>query len=180
MQLIKIDRNFRDREKLFALNDEAFPVEERIPSDKLLGLIESIDSDAWGLYDGDEFVGFALMTTDSETKLCYLGFFAIDSRFRSRGYGTQALHEFHRHYDGYQIILDMELMDDETADNMAQRERRLDFYQRNGFKRAMLRIAYLGMEYELMCSQDELRLKDFEKLLSTMDIPGFEPVVTPL
>ena len=39
MEFVKIDNNFKDKEKLYSLNDEAFPKEERIPSEKLIGVV---------------------------------------------------------------------------------------------------------------------------------------------
>ena len=40
MEFIKIDSSFKDKEKLYSLNDEAFPKEERIPSEKLINLLD--------------------------------------------------------------------------------------------------------------------------------------------
>ena len=56
MEFIKIDSNFKDKEKMYSLNDEAFPKEERIPSEKLINLLDECGCDGWAFYD-DEFEG---------------------------------------------------------------------------------------------------------------------------
>ena len=60
MEFVKIDNNFKDKEKLYSLNDEAFPKEERIPSEKLIGVLKECSCDGWAFYE-DEFVGFAII-----------------------------------------------------------------------------------------------------------------------
>ena len=54
MEFVKIDNNFKDKEKLYSLNDEAFPKEERIPSEKLIGVLKECSCDGWAFYE-DEF-----------------------------------------------------------------------------------------------------------------------------
>lgn len=57
MDLIKVDNNFKDKEKLYSVNDEAFPDEERISSEKLINFCLNLNCDFWSIYD-DEFAGF--------------------------------------------------------------------------------------------------------------------------
>ena len=97
MEFIKIDSNFKDKEKLYSLNDEAFPKEERIPSEKLINLLDECGCDSWAFYD-DEFAGFAIIITDSENRECYLSYFAIDKKFRGQGKGSKALQKLQNVY----------------------------------------------------------------------------------
>ena len=178
MELLKITQEFSEKEKLYALNDEAFPKEERIPSDKLLTLLQELGCDAWAFYEGD-FVGFAVLLTDQELQMAYLSYFAIDGACRSRGYGATALEKLAEVYEGYQIVLDMERME-ESADNYAQRLRRLAFYERNGYRRAKVGFRYYKMDLEIMCSQGKFREQDFRKLIGRIRLPGFIPELYPL
>ena len=134
MELIKITQDFTEKEKLYALNDEAFPKEERIPSDKLLALLHELGCDAWAFYEG-VFVGFAVLLSDRALQVAYLSYLAIDGAYRSKGCGGAALAKLAEVYEDCQIVLDMERMD-ETAENYGQRLRRLAFYERNGYRRA--------------------------------------------
>lgn len=179
MQLIRITREFKETEKLYALNDEAFPASERIPSPKLLAALEEFSCDAYAFYEDTVFVGFAVLLTEKERKMAYLSYFAIDAAFRSRGYGAKALAKLAQHYTGYQIALDMERMD-KTAENYEQRVRRLAFYQRNGYKRAGVGFRYFGMDLEIMNNNGTFREADFKALLDKIKLEGFHPEMYPL
>ena len=174
MEFIKIDSNFKDKEKLYSLNDEAFPKEERIPSEKLITLLDECGCDGWAFYD-DEFAGFAIIITDSENRECYLSYFAIDKKFRGQGKGSKALQKLQNVYSDYQIALDMERIDEVNAENFEQRKKRVAFYERNGFKRAKCGISFFGINLEIMCNKGEFRKSEFEKVLTKIKIKGFEP-----
>ena len=135
MEFIKIDSNFKDKEKLYSLNDEAFPKEERIPSEKLINLLDECGCDGWAFYDG-EFVGFAIILPHNECKECYLSYFAIDKKFRGQGKGSKALQKLQEVYSDYQIALDMERIDEVNAENFEQSQERDAFSEPNGFKSA--------------------------------------------
>lgn len=117
MEFVKIDNNFKDKEKLYSLNDEAFPKEERIPSEKLIGVLKECSCDGWAFYE-DEFVGFAIILPHNECKECYLSYFAIDKKFRGQGKGSKALQKLQEVYSDYQIALDMERIDEVDAENL--------------------------------------------------------------
>lgn len=174
MEFVKIDNNFKDKEKLYSLNDEAFPKEERIPSEKLINLLDECDCDGWAFYD-DEFVGFAIILPHNECKECYLSYFAIDKKFRGQGKGSKALQKLQEVYSDYQIALDMERIDEVDAENFEQRKKRVAFYQRNGFKREKCGISFFGINLEIMCNKGEFRKSEFEKVLTKIKIKGFEP-----
>ena len=174
MEFIKIDSSFKDKEKLYSLNDEAFPKEERIPSEKLINLLDECDCDGWAFYDG-EFVGFAIILPHNECKECYLSYFAIDKKFRGQGKGSKALQKLQEVYSDYQIALDMERIDEVDAENFEQRKKRVAFYQRNGFKRATCGISFFGINLEIMCNKGEFRKSEFEKVLTKIKIKDFEP-----
>lgn len=178
MEFVRITHDFAEKEKLYALNEKAFPKEERIPSDRMLALLQELGCDAWAFYDG-VFVGFAILLSDDALQMAYLSYFAIDEAYRSRGYGAEALQKMTRLYDGYQIVLDMERMD-EGADNYAQRLRRLAFYERNGYRRAEVGFRYYKMDLEIMCSRGEFREQDFRSLIAGIRLPGFDPDLYPL
>lgn len=174
MEFIKIDSSFKDKEKLYSLNDEAFPKEERIPSEKLINLLDECSCDGWAFYD-DEFVGFAIILPHNECKECYLSYFAIDKKFRGQGKGSKALQKLQEIYGDYQIALDMERIDEVDAENFEQRKKRVAFYQRNGFKRVKCGILFFGINLEIMCNKGEFRKSEFEKVLTKIKIKGFEP-----
>jgi GNAT superfamily N-acetyltransferase len=151
-----ISDGFADFARFDALNDEAFPLEERIPATELVELAKSPHVELMALYDGDEFVGYWMIL---DAKVCaYLFFFAIESERRGRGYGSEALALMCSLHPS--IVLDMERIDD-TAPNAAQRRDRKRFYERNGFADTGYLLTYLGMTFELMSRGDEFEGEGF-------------------
>ena len=52
------------------------------------------NSRVWGIADGDQMVGVALVRDENEEPRCYdLQQFMIDQRFQRRGYGTESLRQ---------------------------------------------------------------------------------------
>lgn len=147
-------------------------------ADKLLALLRELHCDAWAFYE-EAFVGFAILLADAGLQIAYLSYFAIDGAYRSKGYGGVALGKLAEVYGGYQIVLDMERMD-EGAKNYDQRLRRLAFYEKNGYQRAKIGFQYFGIDLEIMCSQGQFREQEFRQLIEKIKLPDFHPVLYPL
>lgn len=178
MDLIKVDNNFKDKEKLYSVNDEAFPDEERISSEKLINFCLNLNCDFWGIYD-DEFAGFIVILPDKELKIAYIWFLAIDSKYRSKGLGTKTLQEINKKYSEFQLVLDLEKID-ETAKNIEQRKKRLAFYERNGYIRTNFGMTYFGVDYEILCNDTKFNNKDFQTFISKIKLKGFNPKIYPI
>ncbi len=116
--------------KVIKLYEEAFVPEERIDC----GVLDELASEpavAYTAYfDADAFCGFSY-SIDTGNYL-YLLFLAVCAEDRSRGYGTRILGQIKARFPGRIIVLEIEQIDP-AAPNAVQRERRLAFYQRNGF-----------------------------------------------
>lgn len=177
MELRRIDSDFVDIARLSEINDEAFPEEERIPSDNLLPIMHQYGCTAWAMYDEGKMVGFTVVMHRSEYGIGYIWFFAIAADCRSRGLGSKALQKLQDIYADCQLILDMERIDT-SAPNYNQRIRRLKFYQKCGFTRAYIGMNYLGMNFELMCNQGRLRIDNFKDMIDKVAGRLFRPVFT--
>lgn len=66
-------------------------------------------------------------------------------------------------------------MIDENAPNIKQREKRREFYLKNGYKQTGQFLSYLGVSYEVFCSDDNFDFEIFKKMLKTLKIKGFKP-----
>ena len=93
------------------------------------------------------FCGITL-TIHSED-LLFVIFLATDRSARSKGYGSRILSQLKEHYPEHAIALEIEPML-RDAENFHQRERRLAFYQRNGFVETGLYTDYEGDQYEVL------------------------------
>ena len=109
----------------------AFPIEEQIPWDDLMWLIDEMALDFTAYYDGEDFIGFTIVYP--RKKFNWFWYFAVREELRGRGYGQQILTQLMERYKGLAIVLDMESTT-QASDNHEQRKRRHAFYMRNGFR----------------------------------------------
>lgn len=145
-----------------AINNEAFPKNERCPLERFFELQKmGLDVDILGFFDNDELLGFFVAMKKG---LCaYAWFFAIRNDLRSLGLGTKALSLIFDRYKDYQIVLDFEALD-ESAPNNEQRIHRKNFYLRNGFKETGYFQYYCETEFEIVCSEIKLDVNSYEFL----------------
>lgn len=165
LNLIKLNTNSKDKEYFEQINNEAFPVSERLSFDEIFAFASDTNTDVLGIYDDEIPLGFAIILKNSECG--YIYFLAIDNRFRSKGYGSAALQKMTEIYSDLQLVLDFELID-ENAENYVQRVQRKNFYLRNGFHETG-NYTMLGNErFEVVCTNGELckpALKDLLRIL---------------
>lgn len=147
LQVIEITKSFNDMESVVALNNEAFPEEEREEIDNFIEYAEEGICDFLAVYDGERFIGFTLLAVNAGT--AYLCYFAVDSKLRSKGYGSKILSLLKDRYKDKQIVLDLERTDEDSC-NMEQRISRKDFYLRNGFNETGFVLSYSGMTFEVL------------------------------
>lgn len=172
MELRKITSDFPDMERIDRIAKEAFPPEEYISPQEMVGMSENSSLELWGLYDNDNLVGF--MVTTKWNKIAYLFFLAIDASCRSKGYGAKALGLFTEQFPEMTHVVDME-MPDNNASNSIQRLSRKKFYLRNGYRETGHCLRYLGIDFEVLCKEDNFNIKDFKKLMQQLPVRNFHP-----
>ena len=172
LRTISIDERFSELEKVEALALEAFPPEEYLAPGELIRMAAEDGFDFLALYDENVFVGFMVVMTHKT--MAYLFFLAIEKSFRSMGYGSKALRTLRAIYPNMQQVVDMEKQDDSAA-NQRQREKRRQFYIRNGYQATGTFLSYLGVDYEVLCMDDDFDLALFKELMRGIRIPGFAP-----
>ena len=145
-----ITETFPDLDKVERLNIEAFPEEERVPLSEFLRYTDNDDDNFFAFYNEEEFVGFAFSIYNQ--KAFYVSFFAIMPHLRSHGYGQEIIEKLVEFYQRT-MILEVERLDEE-CDNIEQRQSRMDFYKRNGFKTANAFLEYEGLSFEILYRGD--------------------------
>lgn len=156
-----------------ALAREAFPPEEYLAPEKIAEMAEGEAFDFLVLMDEETFVGFMVVQTYED--LAYLFFLAIEPRYRSKGYGSRAIETLKALYPDRRKIVDLE-MQDAKAENREQRQRRKEFYRRNGYRESGMFLSYMGVDYEVMCMEDNFPAERFKAMMATIPVEGFEPV----
>ena len=163
----KVSSDFQNIDQLSKLNREAFPKEERMEIHEMLLLIEKHKLEVSAIYDDDIFIGFYALHV--RKPIAYIFFIAVDESKRSQGYGSQMIQAMTQQYHNFQIVLDMEAMD-EHADNSQQRKKRKEFYLRNGFHETGYYLMFHQILMEIVCNKDELDVSGFQELLNKMEI----------
>ena len=154
-----------------ALYESAFPANERIPIKHLLD--DKIKREFWAFFDGDLFCGFSnSITHGSITNIIY---FAVMPELRSRGYGSQILQVIREQHPDTRIVVDIEVEEDsKDAEELERRNRRREFYTRNGFDSSPVDYFWQGEHYRLLSAGGSVTEKEFRDFWKEIlkDIPG--------
>ena len=159
LQAQQITRKLKDFGRVKDLYIEAFPKSERAPMAFLFHIARKDTVKFNAYYDKGVFVGFTYTIIVDD--MTYLLYFAVESGLRSKGYGAQILSCIQEQYPSNQIILNIEI-EDEKADNNADRIRRKNFYLKNGYSLTTIYFEMNGNTYDVLvsngkCTADEFR-----------------------
>lgn len=149
--------------KIKALFLGAFPPEERPPFFMLKRGVDKGNGDMLTAWDGNEFVGFVYLITN--TVVAYLFYFTIEEDKRGMGYGSAILAEIRKIYEGKRIFLARESLD-EAAENYAERVRRHKFYLRNGFSDLSVKIREASVTYDVMSIGGDITAREYDGLMT--------------
>ena len=157
----KIDENTKNLEEIKQLYMDAFPFEERVPFYIMLLVGNDRGVEFLSIYDDDTWLGF-IHTLVGE-KLSYIFYFAIDGSLRQSGYGSKIIREYKKIHP--KLSLAIEPIED-NSDNIRQRKKRLEFYEKNGFETLDTRVVEMGVEFELMGTKGmEIKESDYKSLV---------------
>ena len=171
LQFFDVTRDAPWFPRVKALYESAFPANERIPIKHLLD--DKIKREFWAFFDGDLFCGFSnSITHGSITNIVY---FAVVPELRSRGYGSQILQVIREQHPDTRIVVDIEVEEDsKDAEELERRNRRRDFYLRNGFGASPVDYVWQGEHYRLLSAGGSVTEKEFRNFWKEIlkDIPG--------
>ncbi len=162
-----------------ALYESAFPANERIPIKQLLD--NKIKREFWAFFVNDESDGAATPTfcgfsnSISHGDITNIVYFAVVPELRSRGYGSQILQTIREKHPDSRIVVDIEVEEDsKDAEELERRNRRRDFYLRNGFGASPVDYHWQGEHYRLLTAGGTVTEKEFRNFWKEIlkDIPG--------
>ena len=144
------------------LYETAFPVEEQIPYEDLMGLVDEMPLDFTVYYEDGEFMGFTIVYPRKEFN--WFWYFAVRDELRGKGIGQQILSMLIEEYRHCTNILDME-SPDQMCENSEVRKRRYAFYLRNGFRKTGVGKSFEGIDYTiLMNGEGTFTMQDYENV----------------
>ena len=171
-----------------ALYESAFPANERIPIKHLLD--DKIKREFWAFFDdalcenhgekGDieiaaplTFCGFS--NSISHGDITNIVYFAVVPELRSRGYGSKILQVIREQHPDTRIVVDIEVEEEsKDAEELERRNRRREFYTRNGFGSSPVDYVWQGEHYRLLTAGGIVTEKEFRDFWKEIlkDIPG--------
>ena len=168
MKLVQINSSSADNEQLRQLYESAFPEQEQIPYDDLIGLLDKMDIDYSAYLDGDTFVGLTMVLRLQSYNWGW--YFAVRDELRGKGYGQKILTALLKKYQGGQpFIIDIESPQQSDAPNPEQRQRRHGFYLRNGLKDTHTSRTFDGITYTIMTNSDEpFTQLDYDDIIASL------------
>ena len=106
--------------------------------------------DCYGLFDADEILGYAFFVRLGETYL--FDYLAITEEHRDEGLGTIFLQQLADHLRGADCVVGEVEDPDMAADEetRTQRDRRMQFYLRAGYRRTELTSSVFGVAYRIL------------------------------
>ena len=158
-----------------ALYESAFPANERIPIKQLMD--NKIQRDFFAFVDtidgSPSFCGFSnSITRGTITNIVY---FAVEPKLRGRGYGSEILRSIREKHPETRLVVDIEVEEDsKDAKEHELRERRRNFYQRNGFEASPFDYHWQGEHYRLLSAGGIVTEKEFRDFWKEglKNIPG--------
>lgn len=154
-----------DAREVERLLEAAFPPNERAPLSFLTTQAEREEVSLLAYRDEGQFCGFAFMIENVD--LVYVLYLAVDGTARSKGYGGRILADIGRRCLGKTITLDIEPVD-EAAPNVIQRQRRRDFYLRNGFVPTGFATCFESDAYEILAKGQGFEPTRFLSLINEL------------
>ena len=170
LQIIEIKKSSPYLPQVQALYESAFPANERIPMKQLLD--DKIKREFWAFFDKDSFCGFS--NSISHGDITNIVYFAVVPELCCRGYGSQILQAIREKHPNSRIVVDIEVEEDSKDDEeLERRNRRRDFYQRNGFEATLFKYHWQGEHYRLLSAGGTVTEKEFRDFWKEIlkDIP---------
>jgi len=167
---------------------KAFAENERKPLNDIFALIDAGRYELWGLFEPDaEAVGgaestptaYAALWKRAGIPLVLLDYLGVTESRRNGGIGANMLEILKA--QGFPIVTESELpVHGDSAEENAIRERRMEFYRRNGFVPAY-EMATCGMRWQAyLAGAEEYSLSDIMRWHKDLYGPERTDVVVPL
>lgn len=152
---------------------EAFPASELKPLAHIERLIAEQKYLTYGFYEEDELTGYAYFVKTEKADALLLDYFAVLSDRRSSGYGSRFLGKIKEEIGKEYSAMLLEVENPEYAhdeENRALRERRIQFYLRNGMAHTGIWSRVLLDNYVIMAYEtgDAMRQEDIAGQLDTL------------
>lgn len=116
------------------------------------GFYEAMEAEEECSDASDMLRAYAFFVSDYEEQMLLLDYFAACADTRGQGYGSAALQQLRKECSGFRgIVIEVEDNELELEEHVREtRNRRIDFYTRNGCRMTDTRSRVFGVDYRIM------------------------------
>lgn len=158
IELRRFSKKSADYKNVKRLYNSAFPADEKAPFWLLMKKIKKDGVDFWAAYSEEKWVGLAYVLSYKD--ISYLFYLAVDDKARGNGFGSGVLGALKEKYKGRNLFLAIEEID-EKAENYAERIKRKQFYEKNGFHDLNCKLREATVIYDLLGLGDKIKPEDY-------------------
>lgn len=144
--------------RIYKLYRSAFPRSERKPFSMIYKMSRVGKTDVWYCEDAGRFVGLAITINGPDRIL--LDYFAISAHCRNGGYGSKILRTLIESYAPKSVFGEIENVID-PGEDLELRQRRKQFYLRNGLQEMGVMVHLFGVKMELIGTGSPLTFEEY-------------------
>lgn len=169
MNLKYIEYSKKYKNEIKKLYIHSFPKSERFPFWILKECSKNKNVLFNVILDNEKIIGMEYII--NYENISYLMYLAVDEGQRNKGYGSQILKDLNQEYNT--IILSIEKTNKDLKDD---KQKRKDFYLRNGFNETNKFIKDNEVEYEVLCTNkgyditEKMLKKRYDKMTNSFMI----------
>ncbi len=175
LKTITVSRKNEYYSDICKLMEEAFPEADRMPV-WLLNILAKRDFVRFEtVVDNGTFCG--LVYTAENEKCVFVLYLAVSKAVRSKGYGSRILNLIEQRAGKRQVILHAEYPDS-SADNAEQREKRIQFYAKNGIADTGYSLNDGAEKYIILSSNGaKADIEEYKSLLKRLSFGFYTPTI---
>ncbi len=150
-------------EEFAQLNYQTFGLVEGVDSQVIREKCKENKLSCMIFYEDNEMIGsVTYMLTE---KMAYYVFIVVSPTQRSKGYGSKFLQILNEKYSDRQKLVEIDTISEKDASDYDISISRCNFYERNGFHLTDQKVIVNGLLFDLMCTDGELLLDEYSKLI---------------
>lgn len=154
--------NSENLPRIKKLYRSAFPRIERKPFRFIMRQCRRGEAELFAVEaDDGRFAGLAFLVKYKDIVL--LDYFAVHTKLRGKGIGSRALRTLLERYANKRLILEIESVD-EPCKNLAERQKRREFYLRNGMQPAGFTAHVFLTELEVLTAGKPVTFGEYREL----------------
>ncbi len=150
-----------DEHRLQLIEDlylRAFPKAERKPFQLMVKKQAEGTMELLSIEEENKFLGLAIFAHDKDIAL--LDYFAISDEMRGQGIGSRAIQALQKIYTGKRFVLEIETTK-KPCNDIEMRNKRKDFYIRNGLHTMDFDVNLFGVEMEMLSNAEHLNFDEY-------------------